>query len=104
MRHSRRDIKEVAFFHDGMLFQRLAIPAAGGFTQGIDGGFMLLMFVSLAPASRGNCQQLHMDMSGTCTLCGDADLIIHTLLALRGFGGFQKDTIKLITGHGFLLA
>ncbi|KPW97929.1 hypothetical protein ALO50_102533 [Pseudomonas syringae pv. cerasicola] len=43
-------------------------------------------------------------MSGTCTLCGDADLIIHTLLALRGFGGFQKDTIKLITGHGFLLA
>lgn len=88
--HVGGDVEEVTLVDDGVVFEVMSVPDAGGALEGVDGGFVGGVFVGLGAASGRDGDELHVDAGGADGFGGDGDVVLESLLADEGFAGLDE--------------
>ena len=84
MRHSGRDVEQVARFRDRLMLKAIPIERDRLALEDVNGGFVVLMHMRFGPAAGRNGEQVHADALGSDSLGGDAAEIGQALLTLIG--------------------
>lgn len=81
--HVGGDVEVVAGADDGVVLELLAVPDARDAAEGVDGGFVGLVFVCFGFGERRDGDDLEMNAGGACGFSRDAGFVEEALLALK---------------------
>lgn len=89
MRHTSRNVEQVAGMYDDMMLQSVPIPGVGRSGQDVDHRFMSLMQVRPGTPPWRDRKEVHADAGRPYRLRRNALNIIETLPAIVGSSGFD---------------